>query len=94
MGVGQMMILDLVYEDKMNQKENKSLGKQIQLIMRAIKFAKEPPSVHVCNFQGGVKSLMEKMSYQHWAVTVHEEDLSIFRKTLQNKRLIYLSPDA
>jgi hypothetical protein len=26
---GQMMILDLVYEERMNEKENKSLGKQI-----------------------------------------------------------------
>jgi hypothetical protein len=62
--------------------------------MRAIKYAEEPPSIHVCSFQGGVKSLLEKMGYQHWALTTHEEDLSIFRKALEEKRLIYLSPDA
>ena len=29
MATGQMMILDLVYQEKMNNKENKSLGSQI-----------------------------------------------------------------
>lgn len=29
MATGQMMILDLAYEGKMNEKENKSLGNQI-----------------------------------------------------------------
>lgn len=34
---GQVMIIDLVYEDRMNSKENRSLAKQIELIMQSIK---------------------------------------------------------
>lgn len=34
---GQVMIIDLVYEDRMNPKENRSLAKQIELIMQSIK---------------------------------------------------------
>lgn len=37
MGHGQVIMLDLVYETSMNEKENKSLAKQIELIMRDIK---------------------------------------------------------
>jgi Trm5-related predicted tRNA methylase len=37
MGSGQVFMIDLVFEGKMNEKENKSLTKQIELIMRAIK---------------------------------------------------------
>ena len=38
MSTGQMIILDLVYEDKMNNKENKSLGSQIELILKANRY--------------------------------------------------------
>ena len=34
---GQVMIIDLFYEDRMNPKENRSLAKQIELIMQSIK---------------------------------------------------------
>lgn len=37
MNTGQVMMIDLVFEEKMNGKENKSLTKQIQLIMKGIK---------------------------------------------------------
>lgn len=36
---------------------------------------------------------MEKMKYEYWAITTHEEDISTIGKQL-NKQLIYLSPDA
>lgn len=37
MATGQKIIIDMVYEERMNDKENKSLGKQMTLIQRAIK---------------------------------------------------------
>ena len=46
------MMIDLVYEDKMNPKENKSLAKQVELIMKAIKHINDPPSIHLCSFGG------------------------------------------
>ena len=49
---GQVMMIDMVYEDKMNLKENKSLTKQIELIMKAIKHIDNPPSIHLCSFGG------------------------------------------
>jgi Trm5-related predicted tRNA methylase len=58
MATGQMIILDLVYEGKMNNKENKSLGSQIELILKAIRYVENPPSVHLCNFKGGIKSIL------------------------------------
>jgi hypothetical protein len=61
--------------------------------MKAIKHVEIPPSIHLCSFKDGIKSHLEKMRYEHWAVTAHEEDVSTFGKFI-NKRLIYLSPDA
>lgn len=58
MGHGQVFMVDMVYEDKMNEKENRSLGKQVELIMQVIKHFEEPPSIHVCSFEGGIKSQM------------------------------------
>jgi hypothetical protein len=63
MATGQMIILDLVFESKMNQKENRSLGSQIELIMKAIKHVEEPPSIHLCSFKDGIRSHMTKMRY-------------------------------
>lgn len=71
MGHGQVIMIDMVYESKMNEKENRSLAKQIELIMKAIKHTEEPPSIHLCNFAGGIQQQMERMGYQYWAVTVH-----------------------
>jgi hypothetical protein len=34
--IGQPILIDLVFESKMNGKENKSLAKQIELITKAI----------------------------------------------------------
>lgn len=75
MGHGQVIMLDLVYESKMNEKENKSLIKQIELIMHAIKHFEDPPSIHLCSFGGGFQLKMERVDYKHWAVTPHSEDV-------------------
>ena len=37
MGTGQVIMVDLAFEELMNGKENKSLAKQIELIMKGIK---------------------------------------------------------
>ena len=63
MGTGQVMMIDLVFEDKMNGKENKSLGKQVELIMKAIKHIDNPPSIHLCSFGGQAKTILERMGY-------------------------------
>lgn len=54
MGSGQVIMVDLAFEELMNGKENKSLAKQIELIMKGIKHVEEPPSIHLCGFQGGI----------------------------------------
>ena len=40
----------------MNEKENKSLACQIELIMKIIKHIENPPGIHLCSVQGGIKS--------------------------------------
>lgn len=52
MATGQVIMVDLAYEQAMNGKENKSLAKQLQLIIKGIKQVESPPSIHLCNFQG------------------------------------------
>lgn len=52
--IGQPILIDLVFESKMNGKENKSLAKQIELITKAINHVEKPPSIHLCNLQEGV----------------------------------------
>jgi hypothetical protein len=71
MPTGQVFMIDLVYEAKMNGKENKSLGKQIELIMKGIKHLNSPPSIHLCSFQGDVQFQLEKMGYEYWPLTTH-----------------------
>lgn len=93
MKTGQVVMIDLVYESKMNGKENKSLAKQIELIMKGIKHVDQPPSIHLCNFQGGVQQQLEKMGYCYWPLTTHSENIIEVGKKL-GKKLIYLSPDA
>ena len=93
MQTGQIVMVDLVYEDRMNGKENKSLGKQIELIMKGIKHVDFPPSIHLCSFQGGIIAQLEKMGYQYWPLTTHQEDIVSVGQKL-GKKLVYLSPDA
>ena len=71
MATGQVMMIDLVFEDKMNGKENKSLAKQVELITKAIKHIDDPPSIHLCSFGGQAQTQLEKMGYQHWSITTH-----------------------
>lgn len=71
MSHGQMFILDLTFESKMNSKENKSLASQIELIMKAIKYVEAPPSIHLCSFKDGIKEQLQKMRYEYWALTTH-----------------------
>lgn len=87
------ILLDLVYEKKMNDKENKSLGVQIELIMKCIKHIDDPPGIHLCSVQGGIKAQLEKMSYHYWTLSSSEEDVIAVGKKM-NKKLVYLSPDA
>ena len=75
MTTGQVFMLDLVYDDFMNGKEKKSLAKQIELIMIAIKRIESPPSIHLCSFQGGIKEQLEKMGYQHWPIWTYTENI-------------------
>jgi len=50
---GLPILIDMVYEDKMNRIENKSLAKQVELIMKAIKHAEKVPSIHICGLREG-----------------------------------------
>lgn len=93
MAHGQVVMIDLVYESKMNEKENRSLAKQVELIMKAIKHTEQPPSIHLCSFAGGIKQQMERMGYGYWAVTAHGENVLEVGQQL-DKKLVYLSPDA
>ena len=61
--------------------------------MKVIKHVEEPPSIHVCSFEGGIKDQMQKMGYEYWAVSTHEENVVELGLKL-DKKLVYLSPDA
>lgn len=75
MHTGQVIMVDLAFEEFMNGKENKSLAKQIELIMKGIKHVDEPPSIHLCNFQGSIIAQLEKMGYNFWPLTTHAENI-------------------
>jgi hypothetical protein len=93
METGQVIMVDLAYEKLMNGKENKSLGKQIELITKGIKHVESPPSIHLCSFEGGIVAQLEKMGYNFWPITTHTENIVETGKIL-GKKLVYLSPDA
>lgn len=90
---GQTIMVDLVFESRMNGKENKSLSKQIELITQAVKKADNPPSLHLCSFGGGIQQQLQKMGMQYWHLTTHTENIAEVAAKL-GKRPIYLSPDA
>ena len=77
----------------MNLKENKSLGTQIELIMKAIKHTDKPPGIHLCSVGGFAKDQLERMGYQYWTLTSSSDDIIEVSKKL-GKQPIYLSPDA
>jgi hypothetical protein len=49
---GQQVLVDMVYEKVMNEKENKSLAIQVELIMKTIRHLNNPPGIHLCNVGG------------------------------------------
>jgi hypothetical protein len=69
---GQMMFVDMVYEKNMNEKENKSLAIQIELIMKAIRHLQQPPGIHLCSVGGVVQQQLEKMCYHYWTLKSHQ----------------------
>jgi hypothetical protein len=75
MNTGQVMMIDCVFESKMNVKENKSLCKQAELIMKAIRHIDDPPSIHLCSYGGQVQTQLEKMGVEHWFISLHKEDV-------------------
>jgi Trm5-related predicted tRNA methylase len=91
--LGTPILVDAVFEAKMNEKENKSLAIQIELIMKAIKHVENPPGIHLCSVGGKFKTQLEKMGYQHWILTSTADDVVEVAKKL-NKQPVYLSPDA
>lgn len=90
---GLPILIDAVYESKMNPKENKSLAIQIQLIMKTIKNMENPPGIHLCSIHGFAKGQLERMGYQHWTLTSSSENIIEVSKKL-GKKPVYLSPDA
>ena len=53
--VGMPILVDMAYESRMNNKENKSLAMQIELIMKAVKHMEDPPGIHLCSVGGIVR---------------------------------------
>lgn len=93
METGQVMMIDIVFEDRMGAKENKSLAKQIELITKVIKHTEDPPSIHLCSFGGLVQGHLEKMGLKYLPLITHLEDIVEVGQKL-GKKLVYLSPDA
>ena len=60
---GLPILIDVVYENKMNPKENKSLAIQIQLIMKTMKHIDNPPGIHLCSVNGYAKEQLNRMGY-------------------------------
>ena len=87
------ILIDIVYEERMNSKENRSLCTQVELIMKAIRHMEDPPGIHLCSVQGFAKEQLQKMRYQFWKLKSNEEDILEVAKKM-NKKPIYLSPDA
>ena len=75
MTTGQVFMIDMSFEDQMNEKENRSLAKQVELLMRVIKHFDHPPSIHLCSVQGQIENHLTKMGIQYWAVTPHQENI-------------------
>ena len=90
---GMPILIDMVYENKMNAKENKSLAMQIELIMKSLKHMEDPPGIHLCSVGGVVEEQLQKMNYHYWTLKSNHEDVLDVAKSL-NKKPVYLSPDA
>ena len=37
--------------------------------MKTIKHIDDPPGIHLCSVQGGIKNQLEKMRYNYWTLT-------------------------
>lgn len=43
--------------------------------MKALKHIDSPPSIHLCSFEGGIKTQLEKMGHQHWPISTYNENI-------------------
>jgi hypothetical protein len=60
----------------MNEKENKSLAIQIELIVKALKQIEPPPNVHLCGLKEGItKAQLVSNRFDVWPIKSYEQPL-------------------
>lgn len=89
---GLNIVIDLVFDKYMSQKEINSLAKQIKLSYGMIRRMDNPFALHLVHFKDGdrIADALEKIQVRKWPIQLHKESLCDVFTT----DVIYFSPDA
>eukprot|EP01022_Parablepharisma_sp_SALTPOND_P017482 TRINITY_DN2802_c0_g1_i1.p1 TRINITY_DN2802_c0_g1~~TRINITY_DN2802_c0_g1_i1.p1 ORF type:complete len:307 (+),score=57.51 TRINITY_DN2802_c0_g1_i1:84-1004(+) len=89
--IGQRIVIDCNFDDKMTERELKSLAQQLGYVYSTNKRSKAPANLCVTGIGPNMKKQLEKMSYDKWRINFSEEDyIGLYPK----EDLVYLTADA
>jgi len=91
MPLGQRIVIDCNFDDKMSEREFKSLVQQLSYVYCTNKRAKHPSNVCITGIGPNIKHQLEKVNYEKWRIKFSEED---YMKLYPKEDLVYLTADA
>lgn len=92
-GSGRVCLaIDLRYDAIMNQKELKSLGKQLKFVYGAMKIMSEPFQLRLFHCSEQVKTSLARFSAVNWVMHWHDHDE--LTDVMPAESIVYLSPDS
>ncbi|CAH0475074.1 unnamed protein product [Peronospora belbahrii] len=89
----QRLVIDLGFDHIMNEKESRSLTKQLKFCYGAIKHMVEPFQLIFCNPSGQLERSLERYGASNWHVQWRRGAESV-AEHFQPDQLVYLSPDS
>lgn len=88
---GQRIVIDCMFDDKMNEKEIKSLVQQLGYVYSSNKKSANPANLSITGIGPNVEKQLKKVNYDKWKVPFKNEDyISLYPKD----QLVYLTADS
>ncbi|CEG39440.1 rna (guanine-9-)-methyltransferase domain-containing [Plasmopara halstedii] len=90
---GSKVVIDCAFDDKMSEKEKKSLSQQIMFSYGVNRRSSMPMNVYITSLHGDVRKNLEKISGFHEWQTFAESSLS-YMDIFKKESLVYLTADS
>ena len=90
---GPVYVIDCEFEDKMGDKDLKSLGQQLAYCYSLNKKQKQPLNIYFTGVENKLKQILNKANAQNWVVNIEQKQyLDIFKQ--KKEKLVYLTADS